>query len=115
MYNLTTPHHKLSFQEERVEILKALSRSLTFSDGIDFHKIASECEYFTGADLKALLYNAQLLVAHRSINKSSSEKNNKGGALNGMTPGSNKIWFSSNVSDPEERKQEIAQKVRRKN
>ena len=102
----------MCFQDERVEILKALSKPLTFSDDLDFRKIASECEYFTGADLKALLYNAQLLVAHRCINSKDSSEKNKGGALNGMTQNSNKMWFSSNVGDPEEKKGEISQKVR---
>ena len=110
---MTTPLFKSCLQDERELILKALSKSLKFSDGIDFREIASECDYFTGADLKALLYNAQLLVAHRSINsKNSLEKNNKGGALNGTT-NSSRIFFSSNVSNPEEKKEEIAQRVRK--
>ena len=103
----------MSFQDERVEILKALSRPLTCSNDIDFNEIARQCEYFTGADLKALLYNAQLFVAHRCINSiDSAEKINKGGALNGMTPHSDKMWFSSNVGDSEVKKGEISQKVR---
>ena len=93
-----------------MEILKALSKSLTLSSGIDFYEIANECEYFTGADLKALLYNAQLLVAHRLIDsKNNSEKNDKV-ALNRTLSDNNRILFSSNVSSPDEK--EISQRVR---
>jgi len=48
------------FQEDRFEILQALSRSMNFSPDVDLHSLAAMCEHFTGADIKALLYNAQL-------------------------------------------------------
>lgn len=96
-----------------MEILKALSKSLPLSDNIDFYEIASNCENFTGADMKALLYNAQLLVAHKLIDNRSSEKINKGGAINGIIPVNQKYWSSSNVSDSRENKEELSQKVRK--
>ncbi|KAL6085179.1 hypothetical protein STEG23_032194, partial [Scotinomys teguina] len=47
-------------QVSRLEILKALSDSLPLAEDVDLQHVASVTESFTGADLKALLYNAQL-------------------------------------------------------
>lgn len=47
-------------QVSRLEILNALSDSLPLADDVDLQHVASVTESFTGADLKALLYNAQL-------------------------------------------------------
>lgn len=44
----------------RLEILTVLSKSLPLADDVDLQHVASVTESFTGADLKALLYNAQL-------------------------------------------------------
>ena len=93
-----------------MKILEALSKSLPLTEDVDFHTVACECEYFTGADLKALLYNAQLLVAHQIINRN-SEKVNSGVAVNGITP-VKKFWCSSNVGNSKETEEEITQKVR---
>ncbi|XP_051872011.1 peroxisome biogenesis factor 1 isoform X2 [Pristis pectinata] len=54
-------------QVARYEILKALSQTLPLADDVDFQQIASMTEYFTGADLKALLCNAQLDAIHSSL------------------------------------------------
>ncbi|KAL1789265.1 peroxisome biogenesis factor 1 [Sigmodon hispidus] len=47
-------------QVSRLEILNILSDSLPLADDVDLQHMASVTESFTGADLKALLYNAQL-------------------------------------------------------
>ncbi|XP_034375477.1 peroxisomal ATPase PEX1 isoform X2 [Arvicanthis niloticus] len=47
-------------QVSRLEILTVLSKSLALADDVDLQHVASVTESFTGADLKALLYNAQL-------------------------------------------------------
>ena len=52
--------------DERFEILKSLSSKLNLVK-IDLLKLAEVCENFTGADLKALLYNAQLEAVHETI------------------------------------------------
>lgn len=44
----------------RLEILTVLSKSLALADDVDLQHVASVTDSFTGADLKALLYNAQL-------------------------------------------------------
>ncbi|XP_056374995.1 peroxisomal ATPase PEX1 isoform X2 [Hyla sarda] len=54
-------------QASRYEILKGLSRSMTLDGDVDFQYIASRTMTFTGADLKALLYNAQLEAIHSSL------------------------------------------------
>ncbi|XP_066173441.1 peroxisomal ATPase PEX1 [Sylvia atricapilla] len=55
-------------QNSRYEILKALSHSLSLANDVDFQDLAAKTEQFTGADLKALLYNAQLEAIHTNLN-----------------------------------------------
>ncbi|XP_013908117.1 PREDICTED: peroxisome biogenesis factor 1 [Thamnophis sirtalis] len=55
-------------QASRYEILKALSHSLPLAHDVDFQYLAAKTEHFTGADLKALLYNAQLEAVHANLN-----------------------------------------------
>uniref|UniRef100_A0A803WEX4 Peroxisomal ATPase PEX1 n=1 Tax=Ficedula albicollis TaxID=59894 RepID=A0A803WEX4_FICAL len=55
-------------QNSRYEILKALSHSLSLANDVDFQDLAAKTEQFTGADLKALLYNAQLEAVHTNLN-----------------------------------------------
>uniref|UniRef100_A0A8C8SI75 Peroxisomal ATPase PEX1 n=1 Tax=Pelusios castaneus TaxID=367368 RepID=A0A8C8SI75_9SAUR len=57
-------------QTSRFEILKALSHSLLLANDVDFQQLAAKTEHFTGADLKALLYNAQLEAIHASLGSS---------------------------------------------
>ena len=54
--------------QERAEILKALSFNMKFDGEVDLINVALACENFSGADLKALLYNAQLEAVHETIN-----------------------------------------------
>uniref|UniRef100_A0A672U2W5 Peroxisomal ATPase PEX1 n=1 Tax=Strigops habroptila TaxID=2489341 RepID=A0A672U2W5_STRHB len=58
-------------QNSRYEILKALSHSLSLANDVDFQDLAAKTEWFTGADLKALLYNAQLELANSDFVSSS--------------------------------------------
>uniref|UniRef100_UPI00358FD971 peroxisomal ATPase PEX1 isoform X2 n=1 Tax=Myxine glutinosa TaxID=7769 RepID=UPI00358FD971 len=50
---------------ERLEILHILIRSLTLSKDVKLEELAERTDGFTGADLKALLYNAQLVAWQR--------------------------------------------------
>ncbi|XP_038580870.1 peroxisome biogenesis factor 1 [Micropterus salmoides] len=56
--------------EARVEILKALSAGVALAADVDLEQLAASTEQFTGADLKALLYNAQLEAIHNSLGSS---------------------------------------------
>ncbi|XP_021562572.1 peroxisome biogenesis factor 1 [Carlito syrichta] len=47
-------------QVSRLEILNVLSNSLPLAENVDLQQVAAVTDSFTGADLKALLYNAQL-------------------------------------------------------
>uniref|UniRef100_A0A8C9U3X6 Peroxisomal ATPase PEX1 n=1 Tax=Scleropages formosus TaxID=113540 RepID=A0A8C9U3X6_SCLFO len=51
----------------RLEILQALTRSIALAADVDLEQLASATECFTGADLKALLYNAQLEAVHSGL------------------------------------------------
>lgn len=53
-----------SLQVSRLEILNVLSDSLPLADDVDLQHVAAVTDSFTGADLKALLYNAQLEALH---------------------------------------------------
>ncbi|XP_064204357.1 peroxisome biogenesis factor 1 isoform X3 [Anguilla rostrata] len=54
-------------QEARLEILKALTQSVPLAGDVDLEQVASATDSFTGADLKALLYNAQLEAVHSCL------------------------------------------------
>ncbi|XP_034455813.1 peroxisome biogenesis factor 1 isoform X2 [Hippoglossus hippoglossus] len=56
--------------ESRVEILRALSSGVPLAADVDLEQLAALTEQFTGADLKALLYNAQLEAIHNSLGTS---------------------------------------------
>ncbi|XP_034015996.1 peroxisome biogenesis factor 1 isoform X2 [Thalassophryne amazonica] len=53
--------------EARVEILKALSTGVPLAADVDLEQLAAVTEWYTGADLKALLYNAQLEAMHGTL------------------------------------------------
>ncbi|CAN7069002.1 unnamed protein product [Brassica rapa subsp. trilocularis] len=54
---------------ERLEILTVLSRKLPMADDIDLDPIAAMTEGFSGADLQALLSDAQLAAVHEFLSK----------------------------------------------
>ena len=70
--NINVKHFEIAvLQSERLDVLQALSRSLLLAQDTNLAAISDMCEHFTGADFKALLYNAQLAAIHR--NTSSNE------------------------------------------
>ena len=56
--------------KERKEILQSLSNKVAVGNDVDFAQLADACDNFSGADLKALLYNAQLEAVHESMDLS---------------------------------------------
>lgn len=50
-----------------MEILQALTRKIPLTNDVNLRTIAAKCEHFTGADFKALLYNAQLDAIHGTL------------------------------------------------
>ncbi len=63
-------------QEARLDILRVLTKRLSKSD-LQLKEIASQTEGFTGADLKALLYSAQLQAAHEALERKKREEREK--------------------------------------
>jgi SpoVK/Ycf46/Vps4 family AAA+-type ATPase len=53
--------------EDRCAILNALSRRLELADDVDLDSIAAAVENFSGADLGAVLSDAQLAAAHEAL------------------------------------------------
>ncbi|XP_037330701.2 peroxisome biogenesis factor 1 [Pungitius pungitius] len=64
--------------EARAEILKALSAGMALAADVDLEQLAAATEQFTGADLKALLYNAQLEAVHDSMGSGSPHERSSG-------------------------------------
>ena len=54
---------------ERLEILTIIARQLNIVNIVDLNKMAEETEGFSGADLKALVYNAQVDAVHSCIDE----------------------------------------------
>ncbi|XP_022242825.1 peroxisome biogenesis factor 1-like isoform X2 [Limulus polyphemus] len=59
-------HCPLPNLDEREDILKCLSQRLVLADDVDLHDIAERTEFFSGADLQALFYSAQLEAFHET-------------------------------------------------
>ena len=53
-----------------MKILKVLGRDI-LDASVNLAEVAAGTKGFTGADLKALLYNAQLLTAHEALDRKS--------------------------------------------
>ncbi|KAJ8510883.1 hypothetical protein OPV22_001317 [Ensete ventricosum] len=58
---------------ERLDILKVLSRKLPLASNVNLERIASITEGFTGADLQALLSEAQLASVHELLDGGNSD------------------------------------------
>jgi SpoVK/Ycf46/Vps4 family AAA+-type ATPase len=55
--------------EERADILRVISRKLNVAEDIDWNVVAAKTERYTGADLDALLYTAQLDAIHSQLDQ----------------------------------------------
>ncbi|KAK6622631.1 hypothetical protein RUM43_008473 [Polyplax serrata] len=47
---------------DRLSILKSLSQNMSVTADVDFEEVADKADGYTGADLQAILYNAQMLA-----------------------------------------------------
>ncbi|XP_072268957.1 peroxisomal ATPase PEX1 isoform X2 [Pyxicephalus adspersus] len=86
-------------QASRYEILKCLSQPMLLDDNVDLQHIASVTENFTGADLKALLYNAQLEAIHARLGPSTLVQDNGSGSDSDASLSSMIFLNHSSVSD----------------
>ncbi|XP_022723598.1 peroxisome biogenesis protein 1 isoform X2 [Durio zibethinus] len=64
-------------QRERLDILTVLSRKLPLARDVDLGAIAYMTEGFSGADLQALLSDAQLAAVHEHLNSANSNEPGK--------------------------------------
>ena len=51
-------------EEEILQILQVMSRNVNMAADVDLESLSKQCTNFTGADIKALIYNAQLNAIH---------------------------------------------------
>ena len=65
------------------QILEAVSRKVTLAPSVDLDEFARATDGFSGADLQALVYNAQLEVIHDTISATSISSDVK---TNGTKP-----------------------------
>ncbi|KAF2842834.1 AAA-domain-containing protein [Patellaria atrata CBS 101060] len=86
---------------ERVDILKAVTRNLNLDDSVldtdessgdNLWEIARRTEGYSGADLQAVMYNAQLEAIHdvldaEELSANSTQSKNKKSKINGHGPG----------------------------
>lgn len=59
--------------DDRLEVLTALSRRSKLDDDVDLRGVAEATQGFTGADLSALLSEAQLLAVHEMLDAAAAE------------------------------------------
>ncbi|KAJ3090325.1 Peroxisome biosynthesis protein pex1 [Quaeritorhiza haematococci] len=59
-------------EEERLDILRAVSRKLHISPTIDLRTYAHQTAHFSGADLQGFLYNAHLEAVHEILDMSTA-------------------------------------------
>ncbi|PSS01355.1 Peroxisome biogenesis protein [Actinidia chinensis var. chinensis] len=64
-------------ERERLDILTVLSRKLPMASDVDLDAIARVTEGFSGADLQALLSDAQLAAVHELLNSARSDNSGK--------------------------------------
>lgn len=67
---------KLPGETERYQILKAQTRKMKLATDVDLQRLASQCNHYSGADLQALLYNAQLLAVHEILDSPQASHRN---------------------------------------
>ena len=63
------------------QILEALRSKVALADDVDLKVIAQATDGFTGADLQALVYNANLEAVHESIDQKPENTPSDGGIL----------------------------------
>jgi SpoVK/Ycf46/Vps4 family AAA+-type ATPase len=55
------------------QILEAVGRKIALAESVDLEEIARATDGFSGADLQALVYNAQLEIIHEAISASATD------------------------------------------
>ncbi|CAA0831690.1 Peroxisome biogenesis protein 1, partial [Striga hermonthica] len=90
--------------QERLDILKVLSRKLPMAADVDLELIARMTEGFSGADLQALLSDAQLEAVHELLDSEDSSPTGKMPVITGNLLKSIASKAKSSVSEAEKRR-----------
>ncbi|KAK6131484.1 hypothetical protein DH2020_034770 [Rehmannia glutinosa] len=91
-------------QQERLDILKVLSRKLPMDADVDLNLIARMTEGFSGADLQALLSDAQLEAVHELLDSEDGSPTGKMPVITGPLLKSIASKAKSSVSESEKRR-----------
>lgn len=63
--------------EDRLSVIRAITRKMSLADDVQLDEIAQESEGFSGADMQALGYNAYLQAVHKKLE--ADERESEGG------------------------------------
>jgi peroxin-1 len=69
---------------ERQSILQAVSRGLTLAADVDLKSVAASTEGFTGADLQAIVSNAQLAHVHDLLDSKTTDSKQPSDAITAL-------------------------------
>lgn len=102
--------------DDRVEILRAVSRKLKMSEDVlnaGLREVAKRTEGYSGADLQALVYNAHLEAIHsvlddRGKGHSSLGQKGEGGEIKNSSGGSQVDFLAFRFGEEEERRDQEA-------
>ncbi|KAI3464580.1 hypothetical protein Pfo_021243 [Paulownia fortunei] len=91
-------------QQERLDILKVLSRKLPMTSDVDLERIAHMTEGFSGADLQALLSDTQLEAVHELLDGKDGSATGKMPVITGALLKSIASKAKPSVSEAEKRR-----------
>ncbi|GLT59105.1 hypothetical protein SLA2020_319440 [Shorea laevis] len=91
-------------EHERLDILTVLSRKLPLAGDVDLDTIANMTEGFSGADLQALLSDAQLAAVHEHLNSKNSNETGKLPLITDALLKSTASKARPSVSEPEKQR-----------
>jgi SpoVK/Ycf46/Vps4 family AAA+-type ATPase len=85
-------------EADRLAILQACARKLPLAPGVNFAAIAELTANFTGADVAALLSEAQLLAVHEQLDKAAEQQQDRdAGTSTGTSTGATTTSTGSHV------------------
>ncbi|XP_073020730.1 peroxisomal ATPase PEX1-like [Primulina eburnea] len=91
-------------QRERLDILAVLSRKLPMACDVDLEPVTYMTEGFSGADLQALLSDAQLEAVHKLLDSQGSNTSGKMPVITNALLKSVSSKTKSSVADAEKRR-----------
>lgn len=93
-------HCNLPNEQERRQILKALSRKMPLAPDVELDWVADNCPHFSGADLGAVLSEAQLRAVHEKLEGQQHRTSGQGAWISEAGGPSSSRQASSNAVRP---------------